>query len=739
MLPQLMSLPLLAVMVIHFMVGEAAAQAKPGCDSHCGNSPIPYPFGTRKGCSLDEDFLIRCTEDVDRDDLVESLEISIPDHYIRVLAWPAYVCYNQTEKVPYKIEAGLSLDKFPISYTRNKFVAVGCDNLAIINGSRGTNYTTGCLSLCNDLDSVIKGQCSGIGCCESSIARNIRSFIISISSYFNHSRVRLFNPCSYAFVVENRDFHFSSDNLTLSVSGLQDLRFPVVLDWAIGDQKCRDAKKNLTSYACKENSYCEESTNGPGYRCYCHRGFEGNPYLPNGCRDQDECKELRPCNRSASCQNLPGSFLCKCREGYVGDGKVNGTGCFPILQSHRSPSVVIALVIGISFLGLLLGGSWLFLGLQRKKSRKQREKFFRQNGGDILREYLSIHEGHAKTMRIFTAKELIRATNNYDQNRILGKGAQGTVYKGILFNNMEVAIKKSATINKSQIDQFINEMIVLSQINHRNVVKLLGCCFETEVPLLVYEFVANGTLSDHLHDPRHHSSSSIIVPWETRLKIAAETAGAISYLHSATRTLIIHRDIKSSNILLDDDYIAKVADFGISRLVPLDVIQFTTLVQGTLGYLDPEYFRSSQLTAKSDVYSFGVLLAELLTGMKALCFNKFEEQRNLAMLFTTSMNEDQLFVIVDSGLMNEENMEQIKEVAVLAEQCLRVRGEERPTMKEVATRLEGLIRTMQRHSDDQLCFLEESSSTLDDDGSAGNTIVFGNTSNDVAQSFDNST
>ncbi|OVA05884.1 Protein kinase domain [Macleaya cordata] len=320
---------------------------------------------------------------------------------------------------------------------------------------------------------------------------------------------------------------------------------------------------------------------------------------------------------------------------------------------------------------------------------KLREKFFQQNGGLLLKQKLSSHENGVESTKIFTAKELELATKNYDKSQILGRGGHGIVYKGILSENRIVAIKKSTEIevDERQIKEFINEVVILTQINHRNVVKLLGCCLETEVPLLVYEYISNGTLSDHIHHKDGRSSS---ISWESRLRIAAETAGAIAYLHSIASIPIIHRDIKSANILLDENYTAKVSDFGASRLVPLDQTHMDTAVQGTFGYLDPEYFLTTQLTEKSDVYSFGVVLVEFLTGEKSLSPEKSEEQRNLATYFNSLMGKKNLSQILDAQVVKEGKLEHIITVAELAKRCLNSKGEERPTMKEVAGELEGL-------------------------------------------------
>ncbi|XXG39886.1 hypothetical protein AAC387_Pa01g0735 [Persea americana] len=343
-----------------------------------------------------------------------------------------------------------------------------------------------------------------------------------------------------------------------------------------------------------------------------------------------------------------------------------------------------------SLLFVLIVGSWLYWGLKKRKLLQLKEKFFRQNGGLLLQQQITTHRVSATT-KIFSAEELERATNKYHETRIIGRGGSGTVYKGILPDQTIVAIKKSKIVDETQIEQFINEVFILSQINHRNVVKLLGCCLETQVPLLVYEFISNGTLSDHIHDEAHSSSLSL----ENRLRIASETAGALSYLHFATSIPIFHRDVKSANILLDENLTAKVADFGASRLVPLDQTQISTLVQGTLGYLDPEYFHTGQLTEKSDVYSFGVVLVELLTGEKPICMNRSQEERSLSMYFVTSLKEHRLFQVLESRIVDEGGVDQLVAVAELAKRCLKVKGEERPSMKEVAMELEGLRRAVE--------------------------------------------
>ncbi|XP_019184424.1 PREDICTED: putative wall-associated receptor kinase-like 16 [Ipomoea nil] len=219
------------------------------------------------------------------------------------------------------------------------------------------------------------------------------------------------------------------------------------------------------------------------------------------------------------------------------------------------------------------------------------------------------------------------------------------------------------------------EVILLSQINHKNIVKLSGCCLETEVPFLVYEFINNGTLSEHIHNKDKTSA----LPWSTHLRIATETAEVFSYLHSAASPSIIHRNVKYVNILLDNDYIAKVSDFGASRLVPQDQTQLTTMLQGTFGYLDPEYMQIHHLTKKSDVYSFGVVLMELLTSKRAISFDGPELERNISQHFLSLLKGNQLFKILDGNILCEgSTTKELQEVALLAKRCLNFKGEDWP-------------------------------------------------------------
>lgn len=447
--------------------------------------------------------------------------------------------------------------------------------------------------------------------------------------------------------------------------------------------ECRDMNNNNCSRdACKNTDggftcSCPKNTVGDGYRAGTGCSIDSLP--PSGL---DVCAhpERNPCMYPEYCKDEQGVTSCACPEGRNGDGRKKGSGCkrhFPL-----DTALGVGLALTVTLATTLLCYYWT---MKKRKVARKRAELFRKNGGLLLQQrFLMItSQGEESSAKIFSAEELKNATDNYSDSRILGRGANGTVYKGILPNRTTIAIKKSILFDESHVEQFVNEITILSQIDHPNVVKLLGCCLETKVPLLVYEFIPNGTLFQHIHNKR-------TLTWEDCLRIAEETAGALAYLHSTSSTPIIHRDIKSSNILLDENFVAKIADFGASRSVPSNHTHVTTLIQGTIGYLDPEYFQTSQLTEKSDVYSFGVVLAELLTRQKPISVGRPEESCNLAMYIVILLNERRLLQEIEPQILVEAGEEQIYAVAQLSARCLNVKGEERPVMREVASVLHGL-------------------------------------------------
>ncbi|KAL8246563.1 hypothetical protein R6Q59_007779, partial [Mikania micrantha] len=390
-------------------------------------------------------------------------------------------------------------------------------------------------------------------------------------------------------------------------------------------------------------------------------------------------------NLAMRCLNLSGKYRPTMKEVSIE---------LEIIRRSHIPSMV-QLNIGLATYAEELSmpafgeSSSTFLSFNESIEKRQRKRFFKRNGGLLLKQQEEADPSLVDKTIHFTSRELQKATDNFNENRILGRGGQGTVYKGMLVDGRIVAVKKSKVVDENQLEHFINEVVILSQINHRNVVKLLGCCLETEVPILVSEFIPNGTLYDRLHNETDEFPISL----DMRLQIATEVAGALAYLHSATSIPIYHRDVKTTNILLDEKYRAKISDFGTSRLVSIEQTHLTTLVKGTFGYLDPEYFQSSQFTEKSDVYSFGVVLLELLTGEKPISLTRFGENKSLASYFMLAMEEGRVMSIFDAIVIKEGTREELMIAANLAMRCLNLNGKYRPTMKEVATELETIRRS----------------------------------------------
>ncbi|CAK9134999.1 unnamed protein product [Ilex paraguariensis] len=288
--------------------------------------------------------------------------------------------------------------------------------------------------------------------------------------------------------------------------------------------------------------------------------------------------------------------------------------------------------------------------------------------------------------------DLLYATNNFDTKLKIGEGGFGKVYKGTLRNHMRVAVKRSEPGHGQGLPEFQTEIMVLSKIRHRHLVSLIGYCDERSEMILVYEFMEKGTLRDHLYnlneDSRRSSSSRSELDWNQRLEICIGAAKGLHYLHTSSDGGIIHRDVKSTNILLDEHYVAKVADFGLSRSGPPDQTYISTDVKGSFGYLDPEYYRCLQLTQKSDVYSFGVVLLEVLCARPAISRFLPRDQVNLADWGMSFQKEGQLEKIVDPFLEGKINPNSLRKFGEIVEKCLMDCGVDRPGMIDVLWDLE---------------------------------------------------
>ncbi|RLM85960.1 putative wall-associated receptor kinase-like 16 isoform X1 [Panicum miliaceum] len=658
----LLSLP--AVLVL--AAADVPAAHRPGCPSTCGNVDIPYPFGIGDQCAINPFFGINCTvvngTEKPYKGPFEVTKISVHEAkaWMKMgISWQCGLDARQSVWSQY-----FTLTPFSFSYVDNKIVVVGCNTLAYM---KSEPHIVGCYATCSD--SIPKnGSCiATAGCCEAGVPEDLGYF----EAYFNKNYNTSYG-CGYIVVIEEKAFSYSTTYADQTKTEFWDAykgQVPVVMDWVITrDDACNVATtKNQSSYACLSNdSHCVNSTNGRGTRCKCDD-------------DIDECR-TDPCAAVGSvCQNTRGHYNCSCPPEKQ---EINGI-CVAIPLSPPPPTAASApwvkpvLGASVGSLVLVITITCVYLIQERRKLQHIKQRYFQQHGGMLLFEEIKSQQGIA--FKIFSEAELQEATDKFNERGVLGHGGHGTVYKGLLAGNVEVAVKRCMSIDEQHKKEFGKEMLILSQINHKNIVKLFGCCLEVEVPMLVYEFIPNGTFFQPIHG-NHGRQISLA----TRMQIAHQSAEALAYLHSWASPPILHGDVKSSNILIDRDYTAKVSDFGASILAPTDESQFVTLVQGTCGYLDPEYMQTCQLTEKSDVYSFGVVLLELLTRKKPFNLDGPEHEKSLVLRFISMTKEDKLEEILDDQIMNDENMEVLEEVAELAKQCLEISGVNRPSMREVS-------------------------------------------------------
>ncbi|KAG0465095.1 hypothetical protein HPP92_019259 [Vanilla planifolia] len=287
--------------------------------------------------------------------------------------------------------------------------------------------------------------------------------------------------------------------------------------------------------------------------------------------------------------------------------------------------------------------------------------------------------------RYFSLSEIASATNSFDKSRLLGVGGFGRVYLGLFPGFTQAAVKRANPQSQQGIREFRTEIKTLSFLRHRHLVQLLGFCQEADEMLLVYEYMPRGTLRDHLY---HRKQGNPPLPWSRRLSICIGAARGLHYLHSGAN--FIHRDVKSTNILLDDEWVAKVSDFGLCRAGPVvdGESHVSTGVKGSEGYLDPEYMRRQKLTEKSDVYSFGVVLLEVLCARPAICRGMVREKTNLADWVVVCRKRGEMEEIVDGELRGRIAPVCLERYLEIAERCVAERGVDRPAMEEVIWKLE---------------------------------------------------
>lgn len=285
----------------------------------------------------------------------------------------------------------------------------------------------------------------------------------------------------------------------------------------------------------------------------------------------------------------------------------------------------------------------------------------------------------------FTLRDLELATNQFSKETVIGEGGYGVVYRGNLINGNPVAVKKLLNNLGQAEKEFRVEVEAIGHVRHKNLVRLLGYCIEGTHRILVYEYVNNGNLEQWLHGAMHQQG---YLTWEARIKVLTGTAKALAYLHEAIEPKVVHRDIKSSNILIDDDFNAKVSDFGLAKLLGAGKSHITTRVMGTFGYVAPEYANTGLLNEKSDIYSFGVLLLEAITGRDPVDYGRAANEVNLVDWLKMMVGSRRSDEVVDPCIEMKPSTRALKRALLTALRCVDPDSDKRPKMGQVVRMLE---------------------------------------------------
>ncbi|GMI83665.1 hypothetical protein like AT1G49730 [Hibiscus trionum] len=351
----------------------------------------------------------------------------------------------------------------------------------------------------------------------------------------------------------------------------------------------------------------------------------------------------------------------------------------PPNQKHHDYHLISILGVGIAVMVAAVMMLIVLLVLIRKKSRELEDsESTKKNSSKLFPTRRPMHkfqEGTSSMFRKYSYKETKRTTCSF--STVIGRGGFGTVYKAQYSDGSLVAVKQMNKVSEQGEDEFCREIELLARLHHRHLVALRGFCLKKHERFLMYEYMSNGSLKDHLH-----SSGKTLLSWETRIQIAIDVANALEYLHFYCDPPLCHMDIKSSNILLDENFVAKVADFGLAQASKDGSVCFEpvhTDIRGTPGYMDPEYVVTQELTDKSDVYSYGVLLLEVVTARRAV-------QDGVNLVESTQIllaSESRLIELVDPRIKDSFNLDQLQTVVTIVRWCTQREGRARPSIKQV--------------------------------------------------------
>ncbi|XP_019175291.1 PREDICTED: probable receptor-like serine/threonine-protein kinase At5g57670 [Ipomoea nil] len=341
-----------------------------------------------------------------------------------------------------------------------------------------------------------------------------------------------------------------------------------------------------------------------------------------------------------------------------------------------------------------------------------------EKSGSVSEELVCLHEKYAATCRFFKYEELVSATLDFSSDNVIGKGGSSKVYKGCLPDGKELAVKILKPTEDS-LREFVLEIEIITALHHKNIISLFGFCFEGNHLLLVYDFLSRGSLEENLHGTKKDPQE---FRWSERYKVAVGVAEALDYLHSRDDQPVIHRDVKSSNILLSDDFEPQLSDFGLAKWASTTSSHITcTDVAGTFGYLAPEYFMYGKVNDKIDVYAFGVVLLELLSGRKPINSNYPKGQESLVMWAKPILNSGKYGQLLDPSLGSNYDREQVEKMVLAASLCVRRAPRARPQMSLIVKLLQGEVETMKwarlqvNGSEAKLRNSMEGGETLDDD------------------------